>query len=88
MTSLYGCRFEVETDGESMDVLDVSLDKMKDEAAEEQDEPEDDQDSAYGGPVRPHRSVCQSIARHAHDMYCSSESSSHCTMWFKPSPGV
>ena len=59
MTSLCGCRFEVETDGESMDVLDVSLDKMKDESADEQDEPGDDQDSAYGGPVRPHTLVCQ-----------------------------
>ena len=59
MTFLYPCRFEVETEGESMEVLDVSLDKMKDESADEQDEPEDDPDSAYGGPVRPHLSVCQ-----------------------------
>ena len=71
-----------------MDVLDVSLDKMKDEAADEQDEPEDDQDSAYGGPVRPHRLVCRYIARRAIDMCCSSESSSHCTMRFKPSAVV
>ena len=48
------CRFEVETDGQSMDIVDVSLDKMKDDGSteeEEEEEEEEDDDGVYGGPV-------------------------------------
>ena len=45
------CRFEVETDGQSMDIVDVSLDKMKDDGSTEEEEEEEDDDSVYGGPV-------------------------------------
>ncbi len=42
-----GCRFEVETDGEYVRILDVSLEKVT-----EDDEPEDeDEETVYGGPV-------------------------------------
>ena len=47
------CSFEVETDGDSIDILDVSLDKMTDEDSteEEEDEEDEDEESVYGGPV-------------------------------------
>ena len=45
------CRFEVETDGQSMDIVDVSLDKMKDDGSTEEEQEEEDDDSIYGGPV-------------------------------------
>ena len=47
------CSFEVETDGVSIDILDVSLDKMKDEESpmEEEEDEDEDEESVYGGPV-------------------------------------
>lgn len=46
------CSFEVETDGDSIDILDVSLDKLTDEDSTEEEEAEDeDEESVYGGPV-------------------------------------
>ena len=65
------CSFEVETDGDSIDILDVSLDKMSDEnsleeqLAEEEDdeEVEEDEESVYGGPVsRPEDISTQNTA--------------------------
>ncbi|CAL5220697.1 g2751 [Coccomyxa viridis] len=43
--------FEVETDGDSIDILDVSLDKMRDEDSTEKEEEEDEDEEIYGGPV-------------------------------------
>ena len=34
-----------------MDIVDVSLDKMKDDGSTEEEEEEEDDDSVYGGPV-------------------------------------
>ena len=49
------CSFEVETDGDSIDILDVSLDKMRDEdSINEEEEEEDEDEEIYGGPVRCH----------------------------------
>ena len=54
------CSFEVETDGDSIDILDVSLDKMRDEDStkeEEEEEEDEDDEEIYGGPVRCHLEV-------------------------------
>lgn len=48
-TFFNGCRFEVETDGEYMNIIDVSLEAVTEEGEEEDDEV--DEDTAYGGPV-------------------------------------
>lgn len=43
----WGCSFEVETDGEYLRILDVSLESVREDA-----EPDDeDEETVYGGPV-------------------------------------
>ncbi len=44
------CSFEVETDGEYIRILDVSLEGVKDDASTEETVDEDE-DTLYGGPV-------------------------------------
>ena len=56
---LHMCSFEVETDGDSIDILDVSLDKMRDEDSTEKEEEEDEDEEIYGGPVCCHPEVSE-----------------------------
>ena len=69
------CSFEVETDGDSIDILDVSLDKMTDEDSteEEVEEDEEDEESVYGGPVSHHDVALKSGSHKAALGSCNTE---------------